>query len=118
MASRAGVPPGDAREDWAIIRALSDVVGKRLPFDTLGALRRHLYGEYPHMAALDAIVPGDLAASLKALADAGKKASPVSRHAFSSPVRDFYFTNPIARASAVMAECSVVLRNVAPQAAE
>lgn len=116
LAARAGFPPGDAREDWAIIRALSDVFGKRLPFDTLASLRRHLYGDYPHMAAIDAVAPGDTGEALKALA-AGQSAK-MSKEAFVSPIRDFYFTNPIARASAVMAECSVVARKAAPQAAE
>lgn len=118
LASRAGFPPGDAREDWAIIRALSDAVGKHLPFDTLASLRRHLYRDHPHMAAIDAITPADIGAALKELAGKADRSAKVSKEAFVSPIRDFYFTNPIARASAVMAECSVVARNVASQAAE
>src|SRR5690606_10938280 len=47
MTNRAGFAPGDAREDWAILRALSDVLGKRLPFDSLAQLRTKLYAEYP-----------------------------------------------------------------------
>ena len=50
MISRAAFPPGEAREDWAILRALSDVLGHRLPFDSLTELRARLYAAYPHFA--------------------------------------------------------------------
>jgi NADH-quinone oxidoreductase subunit G len=53
MGNRAGFPPGDAREDWAMIRALSDVLGKKLPYDSLAALRGKLYAAHPHFAAID-----------------------------------------------------------------
>ncbi len=59
MAARAAFPPGDAREDWAILRALSDVLGHRLPYDSLAQLRRALFAAHPHLARLDHIVPGD-----------------------------------------------------------
>src|SRR5467141_1520214 len=59
MAARAGFPPGDAREDWAILRALSDVLGQKLPYDSLSALRATLFAAHPHLARLDHIVPGD-----------------------------------------------------------
>src|SRR5262249_23945832 len=49
MGMRAAFPPGDAREDWAILRALSDVLGKRLPYDSLAALRAALFKEHPHL---------------------------------------------------------------------
>jgi NADH-quinone oxidoreductase subunit G len=61
MGNRAAFPPGDAREDWAILRALSDVLGKRLPFDSLTALRRALYAAHPHLAAIGAVEPGTVA---------------------------------------------------------
>ncbi len=114
MGNRAGFAPGDAREDWAIIRALSDVLGKKLPFDSLTALRAKLYAEYPHFAGLDEIVPsaGD---EITAIA---KKAGQMAKSVFASPVKDFYLTNPIARASAVMAECSALARNNFKAAAE
>ncbi len=102
IASRAAFPPGDAREDWAIIRALSDVVGKRLPYDSLGALRQALFKAVPHLMRVDQIEPAD-AAAIQTLAGRGGS---VENAAFKSPVEDFYMTNPIARASAVMAECS------------
>ena len=68
MANRAAFPPGDAREDWAILRALSDALGRRLPFDSLPQLRQKLYAEHPHLAAIGAIASGDGAAAVQALA--------------------------------------------------
>ncbi|SEC13166.1 NADH-quinone oxidoreductase subunit NuoG [Bradyrhizobium erythrophlei] len=102
IANRAAFPPGEAREDWAIIRALSDVLGKKLPFDSLQALRQAMFKTYPHLMRLDQIEAGN-ADDVKALA--GKGGS-VDKAAFKPTVEDFYLTNPIARASAVMAECS------------
>jgi NADH-quinone oxidoreductase subunit G len=114
MANRASFPPGDAREDWAILRALSDVLGHRLPFDTLTALRQRLYHAHPHLAALDTIAQADTAA-VRHLAGLG---GTPGREPFTSPVGDFYLTNPIARASLVMAECSSLARRRALEAAE
>ncbi len=114
MGNRAGFAPGDAREDWAIIRALSDVLGKKLPFDSLTALRAKLYAEYPHFAGLDEIVPG----AGDEIAAIAKKAGQMAKSVFASQVKDFYLTNPIARASAVMAECSALARNNFKAAAE
>jgi NADH-quinone oxidoreductase subunit G len=102
MANRAAFPPGEAREDWAIIRALSDVLGKKLPYDSLAALRQAMFKVVPHLMRIDRIEPGS-AADIKTLA--GKGGS-VEKAPFKSSVEDFYLTNPIARASAVMAECS------------
>lgn len=114
IGSRAGFAPGDAREDWAIIRALSDVLGKKLPFDSLGELRGKLYAAFPHFAAVDEIAEGN-SAQIAALA---KKAGKMNKSGFASSVKDFYLTNPIARASAVMAECSALARNNFKVAAE
>jgi NADH-quinone oxidoreductase subunit G len=102
MAARAAFPPGEAREDWAVIRALSDVVGKKLPYDSLAALRQAIFKAVPHLIRLDQIEAGD-AAAIKALAG---KAGSVEKTPFKTSVEDFYLTNPIARASAIMAECS------------
>jgi len=104
MATRASFPPGDAREDWAILRALSDVLGKKLPYDSLAALRQALYRAHPHLMRIGAITPGD-AADLQKLAARGGAAD---KAPFRSSIADFYFTNPIARCSAVMAECSAL----------
>jgi NADH-quinone oxidoreductase subunit G len=102
MANRAGFPPGEAREDWAIIRALSGVMGKTLPYDSLAALRQAMFRATPHLIRVDKIEVGS-ADDIKTLA--GKGGS-VEKTPFRSPVEDFYLTNPIARASTVMAECS------------
>ncbi|MCG8270786.1 NADH-quinone oxidoreductase subunit NuoG [Aquamicrobium sp. NLF2-7] len=112
--SRAGFAPGDAREDWAIFRALSDVLGHRLPFDSLAQLRSQLYGEFPHLARIDQIETG-AAEDIAAVAKLGGK---TDKAGFVSPVRDFYLTNPITRASAVMAECSALAQGGFQQAAE
>jgi NADH-quinone oxidoreductase subunit G len=113
MAARASFPPGEAREDWAILRALSDVVGQRLPYDSLAQLRAAMFTAHPHLQRIGTIAPGDPAdiAKFVRLGGAPDKAP------FVSPVEDFYLTNPIARASAVMAECSVIAEGSAVQTA-
>jgi NADH-quinone oxidoreductase subunit G len=105
MAARAGFPPGDAREDWAIVRALSEVLGRKLPYDSLSALRAALFKAHPHLARIDQIEPGN-PADLERVAARGTP----DKAPFVSPVADFYLTNPIARASAIMAECSKLAR--------
>ena len=114
LAERANFPPGDAREDWAILRALSDALGHRLPFDSLVALRRALYAAHPHMARIDEIVDGPVADF--AAVGQGK----LGREPFASPIVDFFQTNPIARASKVMAEASALaaMQSSMPMAAE
>ncbi len=114
MGARAAFPPGDAREDWAVLRALSAELGAKLPYDSLAALRAALYEAHPHMAALDEIEAGDPAA-ISALAGIG---GALEAGGFGPAIGDFYMTNPIARASAVMAECSALARNSASAAAE
>jgi NADH-quinone oxidoreductase subunit G len=104
MAARASFPPGDAREDWAILRALSDVLKNRLPYDSLAALRQALFKTYPHLMRIGQIAPGDPADIGKLVALGGS----ADKVPFASSVGDFYLTNPIARASAVMAECSAL----------
>jgi NADH-quinone oxidoreductase subunit G len=114
LANRATFAPGDAREDWAILRALSEVLGKKLPFDSLTQLRSALYADNPGFAALERVEPAD-AASLEGLAAAG---GTPDRAPFRSAVEDLYLTNPIARASAIMAECSALAKGRVPLAAE
>ncbi len=114
LAGRANFPPGDGREDWAILRALSDVLGHKLPFDSLKALRACLYAGHPHFAKLDEIAASEPF-------DAAQLAASGTSHAsapFVSSIADFYLTNPIARASAVMAECSALAEGFAREAAE
>jgi len=93
-------PPGDAREDWTIFRALSDIVGKTLPFDSRADLRGAMKGELPALREIDSPASaewGDFCASGK-----------IARGGISLPIADFYQTNPIARASDTMAECSAM----------
>ncbi len=104
MATRASFPPGDAKEDWAILRALSDVLKNKLPYDSLPALRQALYKAHPHVMRVGQIAPGD-AADIQKLAGLG---GTVDKAPFSSAIDDYYFTNAIARCSAVMAECSAI----------
>ncbi|WP_395616098.1 NADH-quinone oxidoreductase subunit NuoG [Sphingorhabdus sp.] len=97
---RAVFPPGDAREDWAIFRALSDVLGKRLPFDSLDALRAEMAKAVP-------------ALGVEALADYGwsepSLPADVSGKIVDYPIKDFYLTNAICRASETMQKCSAEL---------
>jgi len=102
LANRAAFPPGDAREDWAILRALSAALGKTLPFDSLPQLRAALYEAHPHFADLE----GRGAADPEAVTTLAGQGGALAKAAFASAVQDFYLTNPIARASAVMGEMS------------
>ncbi|MEQ1928953.1 MAG: NADH-quinone oxidoreductase subunit NuoG [Parvularculaceae bacterium] len=114
MAQRATFPPGEAREDWAIIRALSDRIGKTLPYDDLFALRQAMIIDAPVLGRLN---QGPSGAAPLDLAKLGVKG--ITRPTpFRSPVRDYYFTNPIARASKTMAECSAHASTASSLAAE
>src|SRR5213080_1181954 len=104
MAGRASFPPGEAREDWAILRALSDVLGRKLAYDSLTQLRQALFKTHPHLQRVGQLAPAGRAevAALAARDGAFEKT------AFGRSLDDFYLTNPVARASATMAECSVI----------
>ena len=95
---RAADPPGEAREDWTIIRALSAVLDQALPYDSLAQLRRHMVEVVPSLDAVDDVGPGEM----RAFGVAGE----VDAAPFESSVVDYYLANTICRASAVMAECS------------
>ena len=114
FAERAVFPPGDAREDWSILRALSDPLGAKLPYDSLTQLRATLAAAYPHLVRFDRVATAD-ASSLSSLASLG---GAVDRTPFGATVQDFYLTNPIARASRVMAECSALALERKLEAAE
>jgi NADH-quinone oxidoreductase subunit G len=114
MAERAAFPPGDAREDWAILRALSAVAGHKLPYDSLAQLRAALFKEFPHLQRIGEVAPVN-ADDVRRLATLG---GAMDKTPFRSPIEDFYLTNPIARASAVMAECSALAERAAASAAE
>src|SRR5665811_1527413 len=114
MANRAAFPPGDAREDWAILRALSGELGHTLPYDSLAQLRQALFAAFPHFMRIDQIAAGD-AADIQKLA---KLAGSTDKAPLRSSVPEFYLTNPIARASATMAECSALANAATKTAAE
>jgi NADH-quinone oxidoreductase subunit G len=113
MAARAAFPPGDAREDWAILRALSDLIGHKLPYDSLAGLRQALFRAHPHLGRIDQITPGEPGDIARLAARGGTP----DKAPFVAPIDDFYLTNPIARASAVMAECSVIAEGYAARTA-
>ena len=115
MTARAVFAPGDARDDWAVLRGLSGAIGKVLPFDSLGGLRKALYGANPHLLELGKIAPADGAAALAALAGLAGAASPAP---FPAPGADYYLTNAVARASKIMAQCSELARGATQMAAE
>jgi NADH-quinone oxidoreductase subunit G len=94
---RANYPPGDAREDWAILRALSERLGKTLPYDTLDQVRARLVAVNRSFAALEQQTVG----SWGSIGEAGS----VGDAPFVSPIANFYMTCPISRASRTMAEC-------------
>jgi len=98
LALRAGFPPGDAKENWAILRAASErMEGETQPWDSLAQLRNALIEAVPHLKNVDEVPENDWQPL-----DAGK----LGKADFVGAVKDHYLTNPIARASAVMAELS------------
>ncbi|MBL4927253.1 NADH-quinone oxidoreductase subunit NuoG [Fuscibacter oryzae] len=101
LAMRAGFAPGEAKENWAILRALSAELGKTLPWDSLAQLRQALVAAHPHLGAIDQVAEN--AWQPLELREPGKAT-------FRNAVKDFYLTNPIARASAVMAELSAMAK--------
>ncbi|GAB1480331.1 NADH-quinone oxidoreductase subunit NuoG [Paracoccaceae bacterium] len=111
LAMRAGFAPGQAKENWAILRALSAELGQVLPWDSLGALRAVIIAKHPHLGRIDE-VPMNEGPALEL------RAPGVAT--FRNIGGDFYLSNPIARASTVMAELSALAkaRAQAPLAAE
>ncbi len=103
---RAVYPPGDAKEDWKILRALSAVLDKQLPYDDLQQLRQAIYEQYPHLAAIDTIAETSND-EISALANIG---GAMNEEPFGIAVEDFYLTNPVTRASSIMAEMSVLTK--------
>jgi NADH-quinone oxidoreductase subunit G len=102
---RATFPPGEAREDWKIIRALSEALGHRLSYDTLEELRARLTSLHPVFATLDAIRP----AAWQPFGQPGRlDAAP-----FKSPIANFYMTDPISRNSETMAKCTAIVGRAA-----
>ena len=111
MANRAGFPPGEAKEDWAILRALSAELGATQGWNTLEGLRAAMFAEHPSLARIDQVEAAEWTP-----VEGGE----IREGVLSSAVTDHYLTNPIARASAIMAELSRLAaeRNSARLAAE
>ncbi|WP_193141764.1 NADH-quinone oxidoreductase subunit NuoG [Meridianimarinicoccus sp. MJW13] len=101
LAARASFPPGQAKENWAILRALSAQLGATLPYDSLAQLRQHLVKDVPHLKKIDTVPENDWV-----LPELDTPASADFRNA----IKDHYLTNPIARASALMAELSAAAK--------
>ncbi len=99
LALRAGFAPGEAKENWAVLRALSAELGATLPWDSLAGLRAALVKAHPHMGRIDQVTANDWQAL---------PMKPLGKANFRAALRDFYLTNPIARASTVMAELSAL----------
>lgn len=97
---RATFPPGDAREDWTILRALSDVLGKTLPYDNIGELRAKMVQQAPALGQIDIVSPSSWG-------DFGVLGE-MAEVPFKSPVDNFYMTDPISRVSETMAACTEV----------
>ncbi len=104
ITQRAVFAPGDAKEDWTILRALSARLGQPLPFDTLQDLRARMYLAAPALARIDSVV----AAGGEGVGRLAARGGAAGSAPLTSTVADFYFTNPIARASAIMAELSAL----------
>lgn len=101
FAKQATWAPGEAREDWKILRALSAFLGRPIPYDDVNALRSRIVRAFPHFAQLDTLIPAEWAS----FGGEGK----VDKAPFVSTVKNFYLTNVITRASLTMAKCSDVL---------
>ncbi|MDQ1849194.1 NADH-quinone oxidoreductase subunit NuoG [Gemmobacter fulvus] len=111
LAQRAGFAPGEAKENWAILRALSAEIGMTLAWDSLAQLRQSLVAAHPHLGRIDEVAENaGPALELRAPGQA----------TFRPTVTDYYLTNPIARASSLMGELSALAaaRAAAPLAAE
>ncbi|MFC0632332.1 NADH-quinone oxidoreductase subunit NuoG [Brevundimonas balnearis] len=113
MAERVVFPKGDAKEDWAILRALSERVGHTLPYDNLDQLRTRLMADHPTFGRVDYLAPAQ-GFKVEALGQKGE----LGDVAFRSPITDPYLMNPIQRASATMAELSAQRSQPALLAAE
>ena len=111
LAMRASFAPGEAKENWAILRALSAEMGAQQPWDSLAQLRQALVAGHPHLARIDEVAENDWQPV---------KTGKLGKATFKTSVKDFYLTNPIARASQLMAELSsnAKKRADAPMAAE
>ena len=113
MTRKAAFAPGAAKEDWSILRALSEHAGRKLGYDDVAGLRKAMYAKAPRLAW----TAGAGAENVEGLERLAAVAGSLGADPFGSAVADFYLTNPIARASAVMAELSAITKNAAGRAA-
>lgn len=113
MTQRAVFPPGEAKQDWAILRALAGQLELDLGFDSLPQLREKLYQTHPHLAQIDAIASADMR-QLHELVD---DSTMLYRASILPLDISFYLTNPIARASKTMAACVSLKAELAEAAA-
>jgi NADH-quinone oxidoreductase subunit G len=115
MGERAVFPKGEAKEDWSILRALSEHLGHKLPYDSLDQLRARLFADHPTFGQID-FAPGSIPTvfDLSGLGGAGELADTP----FEGAIKAFHLTNPIARASVTMAECAATVSGAAKIAAE
>jgi NADH-quinone oxidoreductase subunit G len=113
MGERAVFPKGEGREDWAILRALSEKLGATLPYDSLDQLRARLFADHPTFGRIDYVAP-------PAMFDLGRLGTDgeLIDVPFLTPVKAFHLTNPIARASVTMAECAALASGASKMAAE
>ncbi|MBO6764909.1 NADH-quinone oxidoreductase subunit NuoG [Maricaulis sp.] len=116
LAFRSVFPKGEAKENWAIFRALSERVGKTLPYDNLTQLRLKLFEDVPVLGGIDHAPGAEGAAEFDAKSIGAD--GDVADAAFTPAVRNFYFTNPVARASKTLAECAALKDAPAAVAAE
>ena len=104
FAEKAVFAPGDAREDWTIVRALADALGVSVGFDSFEELRAAMVAEVPALGEEGLADYGKLAKAPKS-EKGGKAEGEIAGY----PIKDFYLTNPIARASETMQRCSAEL---------
>ena len=116
-ANRASFPPGEAREDWAIIRALSDHLGIKLGYDDLPGVRRAAIADAPSLSRIDFVGAPDDDAPAFNLSTLGRDGQ-FDPAPFAPAVKDYYLTNAIARASETMGECSAIAAGKTTLAAE
>jgi NADH-quinone oxidoreductase subunit G len=103
LALRAIFPPGEAREDWTIIRAVSALLGKPLPYDTIEALRSRMVDANPVFGTPDTVRRIGHNDGLKPAGDVAQ----LTDAAFTPAFATYYQTDPISRASPTMAKCVV-----------
>jgi len=99
-------PPGKAKEDWKILRALSEVLGNSLPYNNINEVRVRMNEVSPTLTQINVLEPANFIKSQIELAEASKsKLSTEPLKAFQTELSQFYMTNPVARASSTMAKC-------------